>query len=357
MKTAPSTLRILTLAVLAAQSAFTADQSQLPISRTAGIASVPVDAAKTTLVGLPFIKEPVTQPVLITAVASPTATSSLLTSAGATFGDFTTTPHSVQIIGGAQNGFVVPIAANDATTITTSEVLPGGIKPNLDRMIVIPDWTLGSLGLQAALTANADPSLADKVKTLINNVETVYFYNGSDWRLVSAPAGASQANVRLPQLGGLIIERVAGNAVDLVFHGVARSGTQRTFRPSATSLLLTNPFPSGVTLGNSGIDQIVAPAPTPSGAETVSIMVNNTLTPYFYQAGRGWKLVSDPNGALRNNQSIPAGTAVLIQGTATGQAQVFPRRWRWGRPASSFAPVFAPASNFWVGQEPFVTGP
>ncbi len=357
MKTAPFKSWVLALAALAVQPSLFADQSQLPISRVSGIASVPVDAAKTTLVGLPFIKEPVTNAVMITAVTEPTPASTQLASAGAAFGDFTTVPHSVQIVGGAQNGFIAPITANDATSVTTGVPLPGGIKANLDRMIIIPDWTLGSLGLQSALTGNADPALADKVKTIENNVETAYFYNGSDWRLVSEPGGASQSEVRIAPLSGLIVERVAGDAVDLVFHGVARSGTQRVFRETATRALITNPFPSGLTLGNSGLDQIVAPAPNPSGAETVSIMVNNTLTPFFFQVGRGWKLVSDPGGALRNNQVIPAGTAVLVQGTATGQSQTFPRRWRWARPASSFAPVYAPASNFWVGQEPFVTGP
>ncbi len=357
MKTPCSNLRVLALALLAAP-ALHADQTQLPISRVSGILAVPLDAGKTTLAGLPFIQEPVTTHVTITAVSTPTPNSTQLTATGAGFGDFASTPHSVQIVGGSQNGFIVPIASNTSDSITTGEVIPDGIVAGLDRLIVIPDWTLGSLSLEAALTGNADPAQADKVKIVENSVETAYFYNGSDWRLVSNPGGPSQAGVRVPSLGGLIIERVAGTDMELVFHGVTRSGTQKVFRAPTTTVLITNPYPADLTLGSSGLDQIIAPAATPAGADTVSIMVNNTLTEFFYQAGKGWKLVSNPNGPTRNDVAFVAGTAALVKGVTTGESVTWPRRWRWARPASSFAPAsLAPASSVWVGLEPFVTGP
>lgn len=361
MKTPRSNLRVLALALLAGGALY-ADQTQLPISRVSGILAVPLDAGKTTLIGLPFIQEPVTTQITITVVSNPTATSTLLTAAGANFGNFATTPHSVQIIGGSQNGFIVPITSNTADTITTGAVIPDGIVAGLDRLIVIPDWTLGSLDLHAALTANADPALADKVKIWTANGETTteaaYFYNGTDWRLVSDAGGSSQANVRVPALGGLIIERVAGENKELVFHGVTRTGTQKVYRAPTTTVLITNPFPTDLTLGSSGLDQIIAPAANPAGADTVSIMVSNTLTEFFYQAGKGWKLVSNPGGPVQNNTVFAAGTAALVKGVTTGESVTWPRRWRWARPAKSFAPApLAPASSIWIGLEPFVAGP
>jgi hypothetical protein len=358
MKKSLKTPWVLALVALATQSFVSADQTQLPISRATGIVAVSAPAGITHL-GLPIIAEPVITPQTITGVAGNT-----LTVAGAAFGDFTSAPHSVQIIGGQQNGIILPISASTATTITAGETLPGGVKVNLDRLIVIPDWTLTagtySLQLENVLTGGTtNDATVDTVEVENDGVVTKYYYNTTssawfDFATNTVAAGV----VRIPALRGVrIIRPVGATTEDIVVHGVLRSGTQKAFRPAASTRIYSNPFLSDVTLGNSGLAALLTISANPAQAEKVTLADNGVAVEYFIQAGGNWKLVSNPDGPNQNGVLFKAGTAALVSGAPVIQTQTWPRRWRFGRPARSFLPPPAvPADSFWSAQETFTTG-
>jgi hypothetical protein len=358
MKMTPKTSWVLALTALVTQSFVSADQTQLPISRVTGIVAVPAPAG-TTLLGLPMIAEPVTTAQLITGVAGDD-----LTVSAATFGDFTSAPHSVQIIGGQQNGMILPISASTATTITTGEVLPKGVKANLDRLMVIPDWTLtpGSYSLQlesVLIGGTTNDATVDTVEIEDKGVTTRYYYNttGSVWHVFDTNTAVAGV-VRIPALRGLRIVRPAGAPQeDIVLSGIIRSGTQKAFRPAGEVRIYTNPFLTDVTLANSGLAALLTTAQNPAQAEKVTLASNGVAVEYFLGAGGVWKLVSNPDGPGQGDVLFKAGTAALVTGAPVVQTQTWPRRWRFGRPVRSFqAPAAVPSDSFWTVREPFATG-
>lgn len=358
MKKSLKTSWVLALAALATQSFVFADQTQLPISRATGIVEVPAPAGLTHL-GLPIIAEPATTPQMITGVAG-----DVLTVSTATFPDFTVAPHSVQIIGGQQNGIILPISASTGTTITVGETLPGGVKSNLDRLIVIPDWTLTpgaySLQLENVLTGGTtNDATVDSVIIENNGVLTTYYYNTTSSAWFNFADNTPVAGVvRIPALRGVrIVRPVGASPVGIVVHGVIRSGTQKAFRPAGADRIFSNPFMTDVTLANSGLAALLTTSVNPLQAEKVTLTANGVAVEYFIQAGGTWRLVSNPAGPVQNSVLFKAGTAALVSGVPVVQTQTWPRRWRFGRPVRSFLPPPpVPADSFWVSQEFFTTG-
>lgn len=337
-----SHLGLLALATLSSGAAFGQVSSQLPISRVAGMVDVSVPANAFTYVGLPFIKAPVASGEL-SAIAGTT-----LTDSTASFGDLTTTPHAVQIIGGPGDGSIRRITGNTGTTITIDSAVTG-LVASLSRYEIIPEWTLGEvLGAtnQAGLTAASSGGGADKVLIESDGVITTYFYKtqqlpispGTGWRLLSAPTGADQTGVRIPLKGGLVINRIAGSPLTLTLHGVTRTGTQAVNLVQGQNIL-TNPFFNATTLGNSGFAAALTAASSGGNADQIRIEVGGVISTYFFKSeqlpispGSGWRLVSAPTGADQSGVVIQSGKAVIVNRKAAG-------------------------SSIWSIREQFVTGP
>jgi hypothetical protein len=318
------------------------DQSQLPVSHVNGMVAVAVPANATTRIGLPFTPVPVTTAMEIVAKSA-----NSLTVAGtlpALVG-----PHSAQIVGGRANGTILAIASATANQITTVDPVPSSVKADLDLVKIIPNWTLGTLlASGGGLTAGATAAVADKVAVELAGEITEYYFNStnSQWQK-SDDTGGSQNDVAIPLQGGLRVSRVAGADIDFVLRGVVRSGTQRAELVPQKTAILSFPFPVNVTLGASGLADLVAPGGDPASADTV--VIGSTT---YFRAPAGWRLASGGT-ANQNGVVIPAGTGIEVQ--RKGEAgTVFPRRWRGSRTLSSLRPKAAAKTNEWVVPERFV---
>jgi hypothetical protein len=317
------------------------DNSELPVSHVNGLLAVPVAANATTHVGLPFTPVPVTTALEITAKSANSLT--VAETIPALVG-----PHSALIVGGRADGTVLTVASATATVITTVQAVPTAVKADLDHVKIIPNWTLGTLlAGGGGLTGGANAAAADKVAIEVAGVVTEYYYNtgASQWQTVD-DAGGSQNDVAIPLQGGIRITRVAGSAIDFVLRGVVRSGVQRAVLTPSANALLSYPFPRSVTLGNSGLADLVAPGADAASADTVVI---GGVT--YFRAPTGWRLASGGT-ASQNNVVIPAGAGIEVQ-RKPSTGTVFPRRWRGSRTMTSLRPKLAAKTNEWVVREAF----
>lgn len=318
----PTSLTLLALAVFSSGVVFGQASSQLPISRTSGIIDVSAPAAAFTYVGLPFIKPAIANGEL-TSISGTT-----LTDSNAAFGDLTTTPHALQIVGGPGNGAIRRITASSATTVTVDSAITG-IVASVSLYVIIPEWTLGELlgaTNQAGLKGGTSPGVADKVQIESGGSLNTYFYKlpappfdaTSGWRLVSAPTGSNQSGARIPLQGGIILNRQAGTNRTLTLHGVNRVGTQVAAIVTGTNVL-TNPFASATTLATSNLQAAVSGGTSPGVADQIRIENGGSVATYFYKlpappfdATTGWRLVSAPSGADQGAVSIAAGKSFVL---------------------------------------------
>ena len=319
-----------------------ADESELPVSHVNGLVPLNVRASGVTHVGLPFTRVPVTTPREITAKTANTVT--LAGSIPALTG-----PHSLQIVGGKADGLVLTIASISGSVITTSEPVPAAVKADLDRARIIPNWTLGTLFANGGgLTGGATAAAADKVAVESAGIVTEYYYNttASQWQKTD-DAGGSMNDVAIPLQGGVRVTRVAGADFDFVLSGVVRSGTQRARVRDAATTILCYPFAeAGVTLGNSGLADLVVPGADVASADEVII---NGIS--YIHSVAGWRLASGGT-ASQNGVVIPPGGAVeIVRKAPTGTP--FPRRWRGSRTLTSLRPKPAAKTDTWIVRERF----
>jgi len=341
MKTILSSSWVLPLALLVAPVVAKADPAtQLPISRVSGIVKVALSTG-VNRVGIPFIREPAITPKFVTTTTAVNATS--FVSSGAAFSaDAFNNTHSVLFISGANDGLAFPITSNTSDTINIDGSIGIPLKANLDRFIVVTDWTLGTL-----LAAGGGLGVADTVRIGVDTEP--YTFNGANW---VDSSNAVSNNVRIPHLVGLTITLV-GAPIDFFLNGVSRVGTQRFPRGKDDDALVSNPFFADLTLGS--LTSMVNPATVPAGADTVTL----DGATYFLRAGQGFRLTSSPNGANQDSVVFQAGSAALVTAGAADTVQSFPRRWRLGRPLRAYRKPTPSerADVIWVAQEPFVTGP
>jgi hypothetical protein len=326
-------------------------ESELPVSYVNALLAVPVPASATTHVGLPFTRVPVIDAKEITAKAA-----NSMTVAGQI--PALTGSHSAQIVGGQADGAVLTIVAateitvnsSTFTVITTVESVPNGVKADLDRVKIIPNWTLSTLLANGGgLTAGANAAAADKVAIETAGVVTEYYFNSTatQWQKID-DQGGSQNAVAIPLQGGIRVTRLAGANIDFVLHGVVRTGAQRAkVRPEVTTILGL-PFASATTLASSGLADVVLPGADTNQADVVKI---NGLN--YFLSTAGWRR-EDTGTTNQNAFVIPAGSAVeIVRKASTGTA--FPRRWRGSRTMTSFQPKLTAKSDEWIVRETFVT--
>lgn len=326
-------------------------ESELPVSYVNALLAVPVPASATTHVGLPFTRVPLIDAKEITAKAanSITVAGQIPALSGI---------HSAQIVGGQADGAVltilsateITVSAATFTLITTFEPIPNGVKADLDRVKIIPNWTLGTLLANGGgLTAGVNAAAADKVAIENAGVVTEYYFNSTNaqWQTID-DQGGSQNATEIPLQGGLRVTRLAGANIDFVLHGVVRTGVQKAkVRPEATTILGL-PFASAMTLATSGLADVVLPGADTNQADVVKINGFN-----YFLSTSGWRR-EDTGTTSQNGFVLPAGSAVeIVRKASTGTA--FPRRWRGSRTMTSFQPKLTAKSDEWIVRETFVT--
>jgi len=340
------------LALLALGLAINPAQAQLPISQTEGLLQVTLPAAQTTYLGLPFTRKPVGRFTVTSAAGSTlTLTGAALTPAALAAA---ATPHSVQLIGGANDGLVFKITGNTATTVTVAPALPTGIVASTIDALIIPDWTLATLfgASGTALEGDTTAVLADEVTIEDGGVSTKYFYQtpAVGWRK-SDGSTTDQANARIPALRGLIIDRKAGVAIDFVTQGTVRSGTQRSTVPAASTTIHSFPFTTATTLAESGLQGAVTPGPAFASADKVQLEVGGVLSSYFFKPGIGWRDSGDTTNAGAVVIAAAKSVRIVRGGTV---AVVYPSGFSLNRPKRFYQPVVATPETVWKSVETFV---
>lgn len=362
-------LSILTLAAIAlglgqAEHA----QAQLPVSQTEGLLAVTLPAGATTYLGLPFNRKPFGRYVVASGSGSVITLSA--PSPALVAGAFAqpASPHSVQIIGGPNDGLVLRITANTATTITVATALPAAIAAGTAEALIVPDHTLGTLfGTSAADFGPSGPSLlggtaaasADKVSVEDKGVVTSYFFNttAGGWRKTDG-SGGDMNNVRIASVRGVIVAKVAGNPTTILLNGTARSGAQKSIVPPAATTILSNPFAAGTTLNASGLKSAVVAIGAPTAtSDKVSIENGGVVTDYFFKTGAGWRLVSAPAGADQGGVAIAAGKSVVISRGGVTSTPVTGTSFVFGTSKRNLTPPAATPSLTWKALEPFSVAP
>jgi hypothetical protein len=334
-----------------------ADQSQLNVSRVSSILEVVCPSNRTTSVGLPVMLNPVGHYEKVAAL-----TASSVTVAGTPYAAMQfalpTAPHSLIIIGGPNDGLALPIVAHvsgSSTLAVAPGAMPSTIKPGLERILVVPNFTLGTLlGNSSAavqLVENVAPGLADKVALVMGGLRTEYFFNGTEWKLVSAPTGASQNDVPVPLDSGVEVIRLAQTPADevgLVLVGVQRTGPQRVVLAAGSSRLVSNPHLTTRTLASSGLSAAVQRGSSPATADKVEL---DGVQYFFSSTANGWRLVSTPSGPSQDGVVLGVGKAVRIDRLV---ARTWPLGWSNGRPRRSLIPFTGLGQTSWVLREPFI---
>ena len=329
--------------------------AQLPVSQTEGILAVPLQPSAVIHLGLPFTRTPVARVVI-------TLASGLnVTVAGSPFtaGALVAAPHSAVIVGGPNDGLSFKITANTANMLTLDTAVPTGITANADEVLVLPDWTLGTVFgsanaqvSQLLLTGTA-PASADKVSIEEAGVVTDYYFNsGSGWRRAdgSSPS-VDQAGVRIGDQKGVVITRIAGGpSNDLVLTGKVRSGTQRIVTKPGKTVIASNPFTNTLTLDSSGLKLAIRASASSTGADTVAVETAGVSSKY-YLSNTGWRKVSD--NTLAGGVQIEPGKSVKIE--RAGATPVYPTGWAPGRPKRYFTPVTPAPSLTWKVLQPFAS--
>lgn len=280
-----------------------------------GFMTIDLPVGSDTIVAAPLTKAPVFQG----AVTS--RNGFVLTSTGADFGDLTSLPHYLQVIGGAQNGMIFDISANttDTLTLTDNGVQPTGLDAGATYK-VIPYWTLGQLFPVADQGVSFTPSLntlttGRRTQILFPNVTgtgvnrapaaTYFFVTNTFWRsTTSATADANNTPI-LPD--SYVIVRNTTNSqsgLKLTSVGSVNTGAMVVqldrVSNSANDNYVSLGRPVDITLNNLGL--------ITSGAFTPSI---NTLT-----TGRRDQLQVFNNAAIGFNKA-PSATYYYLTNSST----------------------------------------
>lgn len=333
-------------------------RAQLPVSQTEGILAIPLPVSATTQLGLPFTRPPVARAGIASAAGLVITVSGNPFTAGA----LAAAPHSAIIVGGSNDGRSFQIVSNTANGLTLSSTVPAGIEPGIASVLVIPDWTLGTLfgttdtQVGQLLKTSSAAATADKVAVEDAGVVTEYFFNSTanGWRKADgSSATTDQANVRIGNQKGVIITRIAGGPVsDLVLSGKVRSGTQRILTPPGAATILSNPFTSTLTLDNSGLRLAVIANASPSAADKVSVETAGVVSQYYLSTS-GWRRVDNPGAGDQGSVQIAPGKSVKIE--RAGGTPSYPTGWAPGRPKRFFLPVKPQSSLTWKVVQPFAS--
>lgn len=328
--------------ILAAGLIPLASQAATFTSDPVGYSTTTVPDGDDTLIGTPLL-----QSAALTDNAASITGGVITASADLTGLDFTTTAHFVLITSGANEGQFYTITANDSTTITID--LNGGGDPAVGSYNVIEYWTLDTLlpnggGIPVSTNVAAASAILltnnlSQTGTNLSAGTTYLYHDGSQlgtpgWYNAAtfAPAGA----VVLSPETYFTVRNSSGSSADIVVSGavpISPLGTQiGRIAAEAQDNQLVNPYPSAITLANSGLNTSGAVETTTNVAsplDTVLIFDNASTgtnvspsTSYIYHDGSqlgtpGW--YNSATFAPADAVEIPAGGAFIVR-KATGVA-------------------------------------
>lgn len=236
------------------------------------------------------------------------------------------------------------ITASSNGTVTIEVAITGFVASN--SFEIKPFWTLGSMFPNGGSLPKSTDVFDPIAEILMNNPSAVganippssaYFYFAGDadypagWYDSSNPDGGLKSGVLLSPDTLFTVRNKTANPFTISMVGsvpadkIALEISGRVGGPQDN--LVYNLFPADVTLANSGLaPQVIAASPDvfdPQDQLLVYPLNNtgfNTAPPiaYFYFQGdadyaQGWYDASNPDGGLKNNTVLPAGSGFVIR--------------------------------------------
>lgn len=309
----PNDLAYLALLALAVPTA-RAQADKLPMSRTVGTVTLELPAGKTTLVGLANV-----QIVASGTVATVDGAGILLASTPGMLPDVLSSPHALKIVSRANPSGNNAYGHSARITAQAGQIVEAGLAsaPNVgDAFVIYQLSTLASvLGAanETGLTAAATSGSADKVYLTESGTLVGYFFRSgvNQWRLVSDPDGADQANTVIAPGSGLMIARVAGTDRSLRLSGEVLPA-RHVASVAAGQNIVNNPFLVPTSLSASDIQSNITGGTGPGVADIVYLEQDGVLTGYYFKnggpGGTGWRALGD--------SVTDAGAALLLPAKA-----------------------------------------
>lgn len=236
------------------------------------------------------------------------------------------------------------ITASSNGSVSIEAAIPGFTSSN--SFEIKPFWTLGTMFPNGGSLPKSTDVFDPIAEILMNNPSAVganiapssaYFYFVGDadypagWYDSSNPDGGLKTGVLLSPDTLFTVRNKTGSAFTITMVGsvpadkIALEISGRTSGPQDN--LIYNLFPADVSLANSGLAPQAITASTDifsPGDQLLVYPLNNTgfntapPTAYFYFQGdadypQGWYNSSDPDGGLKNNIVLPAGSGFVIR--------------------------------------------
>lgn len=314
------------------------------------VTTVPVGYIKKTVAASTDLK--LSLPFKQSAAASgsvESVTSDTLTTT-ATIPDLTSADYYLWITSGTNEGKWYQVTSSTTNTITVTDDLSGVLAAD-DSFEVIPFWTLNTLFPAGAGFPASSSVFAPSAFVLTNDVtaegiiegtnraptSTYFYHDGTQipagWYQNGALGAGSQNNVVLTPESYITVRNLTLDPADIVVAGTVPAATVANNvieREAGTQdNQLPNPYPTGVSLENSGLVSSGAVSPSSSVFAPGDLLLvfddmeGTNPAPdktFLYHDGTqipaGWY----QNGALgagaQNSYQIPAGGAVVIRKVA-----------------------------------------
>ncbi|MEI6073380.1 MAG: TIGR02597 family protein [Verrucomicrobiae bacterium] len=333
-------LCIVSLALLA-QSALGQNATTTPV----GVITVDLPKGSDTIIATPLAKAESFRG----AVTSRTGFA-ITVSPSPAWGSFTTTPHYIQAVDGAQAGVFFDVASNTADTIT---LVDNGLAPTgLDagtNFKVVEYWTLGTLFPASSANVSFTPSLSTLVRrTLINFPNVVgtginrsssatYFFYGSYWRNVST-AGVDANNTPILPDSYITVRNptTAADGLKLTVTGSVNldpiSIPLDSIAGAPNDNFVSMSRPVDVTLNDLGLISSGAFTASPSTLirkdqllvfNNATIGINKSASATYFYTGGTWRSTANA-GVDAGTTTIPAGSGIIIRkATAASPASAF----------------------------------
>lgn len=295
-----------------------------------------------TSVSVGFLKES-----LYNGSLTSTPTSSVITDTAATLTPDTydtqdaagNSAYYVEITSGSNEGLILDITDNTATTITTGSDLTGVLASG-DTFAIKAHTTLSDIfgsANSAGLESGGDAASSDLIYVMSTDGTaqyTTYYYQtdelgflgGTGWR-VNGDSSTDMSSVRIAPDDGVFVRRTESGDLSVTVSGHVKDAAHNRVLPAGYSLV-AYPFPLNVALSDSGIYTETNGYVTAGDSATSDLVYligsTGSFTTYYRQkddlgflGGHGWRLVGDAFTS-RDAVEIPAGSAVIILHRGSG---------------------------------------
>ncbi len=263
-------------------------------------------------------------------ISSLTSNTITNTSAAWTAGELSAvaTPKVLRILSGAAEGRTFLLSTtvqNSATTVTlhstenTTDLTTLGIATgaNGDRYQIFDCDTISSFfGDTSLIVKNNNPDLADNILLFVGGAWSTYYFHVTNNRWTRRALGSPDAtNQPVKPEAGLMFNRLGSAAMALNITGSVPMTKRADVVKSSGITFLGTHWPVNSTLGSSGIQSIAGWTSNASfnSADQVQLLISGTWRKYWFD-GTNWRR-SALGSPISDNESIPAGTAIMINKT------------------------------------------